>query len=349
MHREEGPKWSKIVQRLPNRTVSSVRNRWQRIEKGRKLRAAGMESKNRCHACGQPKRGHVCWAKLQGGPKVRVPRGARRSSLRGRRADAPPLLCPQVDIQPPVAASLRAHQGVSRTALQIASQIGNPSVVKAINEMGAAPALRRGRSKDSLKDLLKSTHAAESFHGADSSMFTAPASNAMFTVNVDAVSAAQPPMLARSNTSFFKNLADTEHFSPTTRAFFDGLTKEAAGPAPPAAAPVLVRMVSDDRAPPMLRRAASGEAAEIPKLTRSVSSYINALSDAVPPLDRQTSTSRFLESIPSIDPADLGLSPLAQPGGALPPALNGASWPKAGPPLERRRSSRLSVSDLLAE
>ena len=33
-----GPKWSKIVQRLPGRTVSSVRNRWQRIDKGRKLR-----------------------------------------------------------------------------------------------------------------------------------------------------------------------------------------------------------------------------------------------------------------------------------------------------------------------
>ena len=36
-----GPKWSKIVQRLPGRTVSSVRNRWQRIDKGRRLREAG--------------------------------------------------------------------------------------------------------------------------------------------------------------------------------------------------------------------------------------------------------------------------------------------------------------------
>ena len=80
MHEAEGPKWSKIVQRLPNRTVSSVRNRWQRIEKGKKLRAAGKESKNRCHACGQPKRGHICYAKIRGGPKVRVPRGARRAA-----------------------------------------------------------------------------------------------------------------------------------------------------------------------------------------------------------------------------------------------------------------------------
>lgn len=62
---EMGPKWSRIVQQLPGRSVSSVRNRWQRIEKGRKLREAGHESKNRCQRCGHPKRGHVCSAKLK--------------------------------------------------------------------------------------------------------------------------------------------------------------------------------------------------------------------------------------------------------------------------------------------
>jgi hypothetical protein len=62
---ELGPKWSKIVQQLPGRSVSSVRNRWQRIEKGRKLREAGHESKNRCQRCGHPKRGHVCSVKLK--------------------------------------------------------------------------------------------------------------------------------------------------------------------------------------------------------------------------------------------------------------------------------------------
>merc|ERR1719265_1154128 len=70
MHTQLGPMWSKIVKQLPGRTVSSVRNRWQRIEKGRKQREAGIVSKNRCHACGQPKRGHVCLAKLGGGPNV---------------------------------------------------------------------------------------------------------------------------------------------------------------------------------------------------------------------------------------------------------------------------------------
>jgi len=62
---ELGPKWSKIVQALPGRSVSSVRNRWQRIEKGRRLRMNGQESKNRCQQCGEPKRGHVCLARLK--------------------------------------------------------------------------------------------------------------------------------------------------------------------------------------------------------------------------------------------------------------------------------------------
>ena len=68
----EGPKWSRIVQQLPGRTVSSVRNRWQRIEKGRKLREAGIESKNRCHACGLPKRKRWGGCEGKGVKKVKV-------------------------------------------------------------------------------------------------------------------------------------------------------------------------------------------------------------------------------------------------------------------------------------
>jgi len=40
-----------------------VRNRWARIEKARRLRDAGGTTRNKCHLCGQPKRGHVCPAR----------------------------------------------------------------------------------------------------------------------------------------------------------------------------------------------------------------------------------------------------------------------------------------------
>merc|ERR1711971_610634 len=69
-----GPKWTRIVQQLPGRTVSSCRNRWQRIEKGNKMRAAGLESKNRCQRCGEPRRGHIC----------RVSKGQSTTKLKGR-------------------------------------------------------------------------------------------------------------------------------------------------------------------------------------------------------------------------------------------------------------------------
>eukprot|EP00310_Coccolithus_braarudii_P012212 CAMPEP_0183346098 /NCGR_PEP_ID=MMETSP0164_2-20130417/11309_1 /TAXON_ID=221442 /ORGANISM="Coccolithus pelagicus ssp braarudi, Strain PLY182g" /LENGTH=319 /DNA_ID=CAMNT_0025517317 /DNA_START=302 /DNA_END=1261 /DNA_ORIENTATION=- len=92
-----GPKWSRIVQQLPGRSVSSVRNRWQRIEKGRKLREAGHESKNRCQRCGQPKRGHVCNAKL----KTRSPSGSASAGGSGwGYADEGELSSPQLSREP---------------------------------------------------------------------------------------------------------------------------------------------------------------------------------------------------------------------------------------------------------
>ena len=89
-----GPRWSKIAEDLPGRSVASVRNRYLRIQKGSQMRSEGA-GKNRCHACtrrstpparpclplpqlrrrlspptlhvvagGQMKLGHVCHAKV---------------------------------------------------------------------------------------------------------------------------------------------------------------------------------------------------------------------------------------------------------------------------------------------
>ena len=65
-----GHQWRLIVQDLPGRSVSSTRNRFNRIEKGRKMREEGTRGRNMCHACWQPKKGHICTAKLDGGPHV---------------------------------------------------------------------------------------------------------------------------------------------------------------------------------------------------------------------------------------------------------------------------------------
>ena len=65
-----GHQWRMIVQELSGRSVSSTRNRFNRIEKGRKMRESGTRGRNMCHACWQPKKGHICTAKLDGGPHV---------------------------------------------------------------------------------------------------------------------------------------------------------------------------------------------------------------------------------------------------------------------------------------
>ena len=75
----EGPRWTLIVAKLPGRTIASVRERWRRLETGRKLHVAWRfeadaedpELKRRCRLCGKPKLGHVCRpAKARGGPQM---------------------------------------------------------------------------------------------------------------------------------------------------------------------------------------------------------------------------------------------------------------------------------------
>ena len=65
-----GHQWRLIVRNLPGRSVSSTRNRFNRIEKGRMMREAGTRGRNMCHACWQPKKGHICPAKLDDCPLV---------------------------------------------------------------------------------------------------------------------------------------------------------------------------------------------------------------------------------------------------------------------------------------
>ena len=55
--REYSTRWALIkANKLPHRSVSSIRNRHQRIQKG----SRGPPGRNRCHRCGQMKRGHSC-------------------------------------------------------------------------------------------------------------------------------------------------------------------------------------------------------------------------------------------------------------------------------------------------
>eukprot|EP00316_Scyphosphaera_apsteinii_P020395 CAMPEP_0119311312 /NCGR_PEP_ID=MMETSP1333-20130426/22038_1 /TAXON_ID=418940 /ORGANISM="Scyphosphaera apsteinii, Strain RCC1455" /LENGTH=366 /DNA_ID=CAMNT_0007315661 /DNA_START=68 /DNA_END=1168 /DNA_ORIENTATION=+ len=347
MVNSEGPKWSRIVQRLPGRSVSSVRNRWQRIEKGRKLREQGVESKNRCHACGEPKRGHVCLAKMRGGSLVEF---AQEGTAAG------------------MAAGMAA--GIDPATMQIAAQLGPPSVVGQLNQLNtlstisvAQPMLtnqymqpmppppRRTRSHSDLElgepekvKLLKTNQ--ESFygnvsHGGSSGSLFPPAADAvvpMFTVDVAAAAnphgqgvQGQPPKMERSNTSFFKTLVESEAFSPSTRGLFESWADSPRDkPMPPA----LVKNLSSGTAPPALQRLASGESQQKPKMTRSVSSFLHGAAELLGSLGKSND---------QIDPASLGLEADVALLTHEVPAVGDSAEAMDCPPLQKRRSSRLNV------
>lgn len=50
---KHGTNWKHILPHFPSRSMSSVRNRWQRI-------LNEVHRENRCRTCGMPRKGHLC-------------------------------------------------------------------------------------------------------------------------------------------------------------------------------------------------------------------------------------------------------------------------------------------------
>jgi len=318
MHASEGPKWSKIVQRLPGRTVSSVRNRWQRIEKGRKLREAGKESKNRCHSCGQLKRGHVCYAKMAGGPQVQI-RNSPTVSPAGRPNGA------GVPLMPP------------------------PASVAGGTAFSVMPPLRHTRSSERLRAPPEPHIVVE---GGQSG----PRGALSVDINVAGPPRGPPsrggdlPLVARSNTSFFSTLANSELFSPSSRDLLsnwansprDGMPSSGLPPQPPAADRLLERMGESD-APPALQRVASGEM-QVPKITRSLTSFLNQATES---LDGPDGAGPPPPAWPALldSTADDDFKRKQQEA-KLSGEITEPAADTLPPPLVKRKSSRLSFTDL---
>jgi hypothetical protein len=58
---EGGHRWKNIGKKLRGRSVSSIRNRYQRLQKGHlSTNQTNILGKNICQKCGQTKKGHIC-------------------------------------------------------------------------------------------------------------------------------------------------------------------------------------------------------------------------------------------------------------------------------------------------
>lgn len=138
-----GPKWSLFVKQLPGRSVSSVRNRWQRIDKGNKMRAAGQESRNRCQRCGEPKRGHVCRARGENAAKSKDCKVVNETAERDQFKDNESSVAMQLD---PAGSVLLPFLGRMESAGRICSELG-------FNTFAAAAAIHVSRADHGLSVL----------------------------------------------------------------------------------------------------------------------------------------------------------------------------------------------------
>jgi len=262
MHAKEGPKWKLIVKKLPGRTVSSVRNRWQRIEKGRKLREEGHELKNRCHACGQPKRGHICQAKIS---QVAIP----ESEAQPAQLMPPPTIMGSGPYSGPSSTGMYGG-GPSSTSKMMPTSLSMPGVSPPVGlvtsagagpsgrlpgsaEMSGQPMLRRTRSGSK---LVSAEDRARASGGLPYGIDVQNASNAFDQHGVYGADGQQPD-LQRSNTSFFKSLASAGVFSPTSRDMFSSWAGGTDSPKPDGRRMDAAFVADDPAAPVSLRRIAS--------------------------------------------------------------------------------------------
>lgn len=149
---EIGTKWKTINKNLVNRTTSSVRNRYARIKRGEKLIQEGAALKNRCHACGEIKRGHICKAKLRdGAAKLALPVAPATPVQPGASSSS--------DAAAPAAAALPVSQlvthGVSVESKQ--SEEGEPSVPLVLKDLFPNDSKALEEAKEWMKDRKDSS------------------------------------------------------------------------------------------------------------------------------------------------------------------------------------------------
>jgi len=175
------------------------------------------------------------------------------------------------------------------------------------------------------------------------------------------VSSSSVPLVGRSNTSFFQSLAQSDLFSPSSRDLLQNWADSPREGGLPSATSSgipgfdrLDALKDDPEAPPILKRVASGDVAEVPKITRSMTSFINEMAAEADGADTSAAPSSTVTEEPgsllsvmeSIGRRD---SPGRNSPGKMPPPqmfMQPGLEVAPPPPVVKRGSSRLSFGFL---
>jgi hypothetical protein len=199
-----GHQWRLIVKELPGRSVSSTRNRFNRIEKGRQMKESGLRGRNLCHACWQPKKGHICTAKIDGGPHV-----VKRSVVVKPRQPivvAPPMADAAVyrSLAPEAApATGWTKPTVAKKSSSMLSVLGGEDLSAIFGDWAKKDAADAGSEPPLLPAPAPPAPPAHDQLDLDSNF--APAALVRMASGGEAAEAGwQPPTLSRSLSSFFR-------------------------------------------------------------------------------------------------------------------------------------------------
>lgn len=98
------PRWAMVAKGLPGRTAQEARCRWRRISDAQNRRERGDKTcfRNKCHACGQFRRGHVCTA-MSDAKQRQVATLVKVTTEKGKKEPAKSSLACSSKKEPPTA------------------------------------------------------------------------------------------------------------------------------------------------------------------------------------------------------------------------------------------------------
>lgn len=174
------PKWALVAQGLPGRTAQEARCRYRRISDAQARKSRGESFRNKCHKCGQKRRGHVCPGYRTPAALVEVARQPVEKVL-----DLPPLKpveVPEEKVVEPTPAPVEEAK-LEMCASSAPQQEKEESFPGLPNAICRAPSVLQFSADDGLNDLVAKLEATWNAPHMESQLKRLPSTSSMFDVD----------------------------------------------------------------------------------------------------------------------------------------------------------------------